>query len=243
MIDIHCHILPGVDDGAENWAESVEMARLAWESGVTGIVATPHFHGEMESLTALHRIFDRYQQLVKVLHRDGIPIKLYPGAEILCTPQTAAMAREKALPTLGNTNYVLTEFFFDAPFEHMDAMLDGISQYDYIPVIAHPERYETIMRNPRGVEQWFRKGYIIQLNKGSVLGAFGYQVQNTAQWVLNAGLAHVIASDAHSASRRTPDMTPLRQHLSGSCPAPYIQVLLEENPSRLIRGLNMVPAE
>lgn len=243
MIDLHCHILPGVDDGAENWAESVEMARLAWESGVTGIVATPHFYGEMQSLAALQRIFDRYQQLSKVLHREGIPIELYPGAEILCTPQTEAMARKKALPTLGNTHYVLTEFFFDAPFEHMDAMLDGIAQYDYIPVIAHPERYETIIHNPRGVDRWFRKGYIIQLNKGSVLGAFGYQVQNTAQWVLNAGLAHVIASDAHSASRRTPDMTQLRQQLSGICPAPYTQVLLEENPSRLIRGLDMVPAE
>lgn len=243
MIDIHCHILPGVDDGAVNWTESVAMAHLAWESGVTGIVATPHFYGEMRSLAALQRIFDRYQQLAEVLRREKSPIELYPGAEILCTPQTEEMARKKVLPTLGNTNYVLTEFFFDAPFEHMNAMLDGIAQNDYVPVIAHPERYDAIMQDPRGVDRWFRKGFLIQLNKGSVLGAFGYQVQNTAQWLLNAGLAHVIASDAHSATRRTTDMTQLRQRLAESCPAQYIQVLLEDNPSRLIRGLDMVPAK
>lgn len=243
MIDIHCHILPGVDDGADNWAEAVQMARLAWDSGVTGIVTTPHFLGETRSIAAVQRIFERYRQLENVLRQEGVPVALYPGAEILCTPETEALAKKKSLPTLGDTNYVLTEFYFDTPFTHMDAMLDNIAVCGYIPVIAHPERYEAIIHDPSGIDLWFRKGYVIQLNKGSVLGAFGYQVRNVAQWLLNGGLAHVIASDAHSASRRTPDMTRLRQQLSEICPEAYAQILLEENPSRLIRGENMVPVE
>lgn len=242
MIDIHCHILPGFDDGSENMAESIAMARMALDSGVTGIVVTPHFRGEERSLEVLQELFTRYQLLEQRLQREGIPVQLYPGAEILCMPQTVELARRHMLPTLGDTDYVLTEFFFDTPFEFMDALLDSIARQGYRPVIAHPERYEAIIAAPRDMDRWFRKGYIIQLNKGSILGAFGHRVQSTAEWILGNGLAHVVASDAHSARRRTTDMTMLRQRLLDRCPEPYVRVLMEENPKRLLLGQGMVPA-
>lgn len=243
LIDIHCHILPGFDDGAADMAEALAMARLAVRSGTSGIVVTPHFRGEPQSLSRVNTLYDRYQRLAQAVRQAGLPLQLYPGAEILCMPQTVEMARQHSLPTIGDTDYLLTEFFFDEPFDHMDEMLTGIAQAGYIPIIAHPERYDAIARDPRGLARWFEKGYIIQINKGSPLGAFGYRAQNTADWILASGLAHVVASDAHSSTRRTTDMSLLQQRLLEKLPEAYVQVLLEHNPARLVRGLAMVPAE
>ncbi len=239
MIDIHCHILPGCDDGSAGMAESLTMARMALDSGVTEIVATPHFRGEPQSLQALPKLYSRYHRLTEALQEAELPLGLYPGAEILCLSQTGDMARRHELPTLGETDYVLVEFFFDAPMSSMDRALTDIAQAGYRPVVAHPERYNEIQRNPAAVEGWFRKGCLIQLNKGSILGAFGYQKQMTAEWILSNGLAHMVASDAHGAERRTTDMTQLRAYLMERCPAAYVQVLMDVNPRRLVQGQEM----
>lgn len=241
MIDIHCHILPGYDDGASTLEESMTMIRMAVSSGVTGIVATPHFRGDPQSLEAAVYLKQLYLQLEDAIRQAGLPLQLYFGAEILCMPQTVEMAQQGQLPTLGNTRYVLTEFFFNETFSYMDEILTGIAQAGYIPVVAHPERYETIQRDPRRLIHWFRKGYIIQLNKGSILGAFGHRAEMAADWILSSGLAHVVASDAHSASHRTTDMTSLRARLLDEYESDYVQILMDQNPARLIRGEEMVP--
>ena len=243
MIDIHCHILPGFDDGAGDLAESLAMVQGALDSGVTGIVATPHFRGEPASMQQLGKLVRCYRQLRQAVARAELPLELYPGAEILCTPDTLDMARQKQLPTLGDTDYLLTEFYFDESPDFMDTVLAGLRECGYVPVVAHPERYEAVQHSPRTVEQWFRRGYLIQLNKGSILGAFGHRPQQTAHWLLEAGLAHMAASDAHSPYRRTTDMAPLRAALLDKYPAAYVSVLLEQNPRRLVRGEPMVPAE
>ena len=243
MTDIHCHILPGIDDGARSLEESLEMVRLAVNSGVTDLVATPHFPGDSSSASLFPRILGRLQRLQQAVRQEDLPIRLYPGAEILCTPETPELARRKLLPTLGNTRYVLTEFCFDEPFEIMDQILTGVAACGYIPVIAHPERYEAVCFDPRGIEDWFRRGWIIQVNKGSILGVFGYREQQTARWLLEAGLVHIIATDAHSSFRRTPDMTPLVRALEALVPAEYARILTTVNPLRLIRDMDMIPAE
>lgn len=241
MVDIHCHILPGFDDGAANLREALEMARMAAASGVREIVATPHFRGEEQSLDSLGTLYEKFRRLEAALVREKLPLRLHPGAEILCVPETLDLAAKKKLPTLGRTNYVLCEFYFDAPFVHMDMVLEGIRESGYRPVLAHPERYGAVQRDPGRLEKWFRQGCIIQLNKGSILGAFGSRAQNTARWLLDRGLVHLIASDAHAPDHRTPDMSLLRQYLHDRYPEDYIRLLLQRNPRRLIAGRDMVP--
>lgn len=243
MVDIHCHILPEVDDGAEDLSEALEMARMAADCGVTDLVTTSHFRGVEEEMEALEVLNRQFRLLEGAIRREGIPLHLYPGAEILCLGETGQLAREKRLPTIGQTDYVLCEFFFDAPYGYMDEILAEIAEAGYRPVIAHPERYHAICQEPRRAERWFRKGYVIQMNKGSILGAFGGRVQETARWMLDRGVVHMIASDAHSPHRRTTDMTKLRRWLLERYPRGYARLLLEENPGRLIRGRNMVPTE
>lgn len=243
MTDIHCHILPGVDDGAENLKESLAMADLAIDCGVRDIIATPHFQGAEQELEKLGRMMKGLEQLNRALEQRGKPLRIHPGAEILCFPETVELAGQGKLPTLGGTGYALCEFFFDAPFEYMDRILADIAGAGYKIVAAHPERYEAVIRDPGIARHWFRKGYVIQLDKGSVLGAFGGRVQGTSRWLLDRGFVHMIASDAHSARRRTTDLSHLRFWLLERYPEAYADLLLKENPGRLLRDQPMVPTE
>lgn len=241
MVDIHCHILPGVDDGAESLEEALEMASIAAACGVTDIATTSHFRGDGEEQGTLELFARRCRLLEDTLKKERIPLRLHLGAEVLCLYETIDLARAGELPTISDTDYVLCEFFFDASYEYMDEILDAIAAEGYRPVIAHPERYGTIQRAPRRIQPWFRRGYVIQVNKGSILGAFGGRVQDTARWLLDTGFVHMIASDAHSSRHRTTDMSRLRRWLLAHYPEDYAHLLLKENPARLLRGEDMAP--
>ena len=243
MIDIHCHILPDYDDGADSLDEALEMARMAALSGVSHIIATPHFNGEPEELEQLPIIQQQFQILCDAIQRADIPLQLHPGAEILCLPETVVLADSHQLPTLGQTDYVLTEFYFDESYAYMDEMLSQILQCGYKPVVAHPERYDVIQREPPLLQRWARQGCVIQLNKGSVLGAFGSRPEQAANEILAMGLAHVFASDAHSCHSRTPHMGELRRWVEDCCDESYAAILLEHNPKRLLKNRPMVGAD
>lgn len=236
MTDIHCHILPAYDDGAADLEESLEMARIALASGVRDLVVTPHFRGEPEALSRIPLLVERYRELRAALRREEIPLRLHLGAEILCLPQTIRMARQKNLPTLGNTNYLLCEFQFGESPVFMNKILEGLHAAGYRIVVAHPERYDAVQKDPSLAAYWFRQGYALQVNKGSILGSFGPRVQQTGEELLEKGYAHFLATDAHGSLYRTPDMSQLRAWVRMHCSPEYGALLLEENPARLLRG-------
>ena len=241
MVDIHCHILPGLDDGSTDMDESLAMAHIAAASGMEGIIATPHFRGEEQGLDLLPKLLSRYGHFCRALARTSIPITVYPGAEILCLPHTPRLARHKELPTLADTDYVLVEFPFDEPAEYMENILRQIGDCGYRLVLAHPERYSAIQRDPGMADHWRKLGCVMQVNKGSLLGAFGDRVQCTATALLEDGAVSLIASDAHGIARRTTDMRPLRQWLSRTCPDEVTAILLQENPKRLLQNEELLP--
>ena len=244
MIDIHCHILPAFDDGSESMAESLAMAKMAVSSGVSGLVTTPHFLGEPASIRRLKPLLERFRMLETALRRERIPLKLYLGAEVLCLPQTPAMAERRALPTIGDTDYILVEFNFDEPGTYMTQMLDILRCNGYKPVVAHPERYDAVQQEPVLCRIWSEEiGCALQLNKGSLLGTFGARVQSSSHFLLEHGLAHLVASDAHNAARRTPHMEPARQWLEQHCGRDCTQVLMERNPSRLLENKTLIPLD
>lgn len=236
MIDIHCHILPGIDDGAETMEEAVSMARLAAESGVEGIIATPHFSGTEQDLKMFPHVLTRLRELQNALKEQQINLALYPGAEVLCSPETAKLAQKKLLPTLGNSNCVLVEFELDASAQYMDLMLDQLTRWGYCVILAHPERYDEIQKRPQGLQRWFEKGYLLQVNKGSVLGTFGTRTETVATDLLRRRLAHVIASDGHHADFGTNHMSAIaawgREYLGSA----YTKLLLQENPANILTG-------
>lgn len=242
MIDIHCHILPEVDDGAYCLEESLAMARLAVKSGVTDIITTPHFTGVPEELEAMEHIVRQFRALRSALRQEQIPLQIHPGAEVLCLPQTMQLARDNQLPTLGDSNYVLTEFYFDASWEFMDATLEGLRELGYRPVVAHPERYGAVQRDVQLARSWFDRGFVLQVNKGSVLGAFGRRAEDAALRMLHRGIVHVLASDAHTSQVRTTDLEPARRWCLDHVGRSYTKILLEDNPKRILGGSRMCKA-
>ena len=243
MVDVHCHILPDVDDGAASFEEALVMARLAAESGVQAIAATPHFYGNRESLEQIPVILERLEALQDQIHGEGMALKLYPGVEVLSTPETPKLAAQRLLPTIGKGNYFLTEFFFDESIAFMDETLEQIAGLGYTPMVAHPERYFAVQKNLKTVHRWFRAGYAIQVNKGSILGAFGSRSEAAVQELLAMGFVHMVASDAHHADHRTPHMAEVAAYCQEELGREYARILLSENPRRVIEGRPLVPVE
>lgn len=244
MIDIHCHILPQVDDGAGSMADAIELAWMASDSGVTAIVATPHCNlpEPQQKNYASVELAQRFALLQQAVRQEGIPLSILPGAEVLCTPEVPELYSQGKLLTLAGSRYLLVEFFFDEDLDYMDGMLSDIAARGAVPVVAHPERYEAIQRNPQILQRWFADGYVIQLNKGSILGRLGRRAEKCADWILSRGLAHTVASDAHSPLARTTQMSELEHYLAQVCTPEYCRILLRGNPERIITNKTILQA-
>lgn len=243
MIDLHCHILPGVDDGAATLSDACSMARMAVESGVRTIVATPHCNNPGRPGNFRDEaFFSRLHTFQDALQAAQIPLQILPGAEVLAQPNVLRLLRQGQLMTLNGSRYLLIEFCFGESEQVLRTVLAEIAGAGYTPVLAHPERYDCVQENPMLIAEWFRMGYLIQLNKGSILGRLGRPARQAAIWILNRGLAHMIASDAHSPLVRTTSMDALRDFLEEHYPPEYIKILLEDNPNRVIHDRPIVPA-
>lgn len=207
MIDLHCHILPNVDDGAKSIDESIEMAKIAERDGITKIVATPHFNDYYYSLNR-EEIKNKISYLQKVFEERGIKIELFIGAEYYLNPSMSLRISEEVLITVNNNErYCLIEFpFRDLPsyVENfiLQIMISGIT-----PVLMHPERNEVIIKKPERLETFVKKGVIVAINGGSLLGEHGSGSRKTAEKLLKMGLVHILASDAHSVDSRPPKLS------------------------------------
>lgn len=233
MFDIHMHILPGMDDGAKSMADAIAMAEMAVECGVKGVVASSH--GNTGGFTR-----SDYERallgLKEELKKEKIALELYPGMEIYMDHDAIDKLTAGELLTINQSKYVLVEFDFREELWMVQDYLQMLDDAGYIPVIAHAERYAFVQRNPELVYHWAELGYVIQVNKGSLLGGFGRRERETAISLLEHKLIHVIASDAHGIDERTPSMYNISRFL-GDCVSPkYREILLTENPGRILRG-------
>lgn len=242
MIDLHCHILPGVDDGAASDDESCMMARMAAEDGVTAIAATPHcnipgmFHNYAEEA-----FLARFRRLEALLRREQIPLKLYTGMEVFVTEDTPELLRRHQLLTLAGSRYLLVEFGFDESMPFAERMLDAIHREGVVPVVAHPERYRFVQREWRRLLRWAEQGYVLQVNKGSLTGRFGREAAHAARWCLGEGCVHLIGSDAHSPWRRTPLLRQAWEYTAEFDSPEIADFLLRDNPRRVLEDQPVRP--
>ena len=242
MIDLHCHILPGVDDGAASEEESCMMARMAAESGVTALAATPHcgVPGQFENF-ADERLMDRFSALERLLEREHVPLRLYTGMEVFVTEQTPRHLREGRLLTLGGSRYLLVEFGFDEEPDFAERMLGELLEAGVVPVVAHPERYHFVQPRPEGLLRWAEMGCALQVNKGSLLGRFGRRAAQAARWCLGEGCVHLLGSDAHSPWRRTPRMEEAWTYTADFDSPEIADFLLRDNPRRILEDQPIRP--
>lgn len=237
MIDIHTHILPGLDDGAQSLYDTVEMAAMAYENGTTQIVATPHCN-----IPGVYGNYfgDRYvrafEEARDAIERERIPVRLLPGMEVFATEDLPDLLAEGKIMPLNQTRNVLIEFDFDEDPMFADNVLRRVKKVGGRPVIAHAERFEFVQDDPQIVYRWRERGYAVQVNKGSFMGRFGQRAERTAYRLLNHNLITAVASDAHSPERRTTCMADAYDVLSAEYPRKYLDILFERNPARLCGG-------
>jgi protein-tyrosine phosphatase len=208
MIDMHCHILPGVDDGPKELEESVAMARELHENGFEAVMATPHVM-DNEKFGNNHETIHNALNLVRdAVEKEGIPIKIYPGAEYYFDRDFHELARyHNPLVSMANSYYVLVEFpiiqmpvYIDYPtFANPDDPSDLYHTLPFLrPVVAHPERYQYVFRDYDILMPLREKGYFFQVNLESVLGFSGKGVVKVIKKMSKAGLIDLVGTDGHT---------------------------------------------
>jgi len=232
MIDIHTHILPGVDDGSQSIDDSIVMAEIAVECGVTDLVATPHVGAECRT----ERLTEAFQSLREELKQRDIPLRLHYGMEILGSGDIRERILDGELAGLNGSAYYLVEFYFDESPEYIGNCLDGMLEAGVVPVIAHPERYGCVQRWPQLLYEWVGMGCVTQANKGSFLGRFGRHAARTAEVMLEYGLITCIASDGHNPYRRTNYLGDIRNWLSERAGEEAAELLLCKWPRSILRN-------
>lgn len=236
MIDIHAHILPGVDDGSPSLRTSLEMARLAVESGVEEMAATPHCNLKQPHVTLQAEDVRRYTAaLVQALVRENIPLRLHPGMEIFGTPDTAEKLHDGRLCTLAGSRYPLIEFPFHDYGREATRILESVRALGLRPIVAHPERYRYAQDEPRLLNLWVDMGCLLQVNRGSLLGRFGASAEHLAYELVERSFAAFVASDAHTSVMRTPWMRDVWELLRREYAPQTAALLLRDNPARVLR--------
>ncbi|PWH18773.1 MAG: hypothetical protein DDG58_06065 [Ardenticatenia bacterium] len=202
MIDTHCHILPGLDDGAASLEEALAMARIAVADGVHRLVATPHQEGW--NAAACQHVQAAVQNLQRELNLNGIPLSLSSGMELLVTHDLLQTSDDERAHTLNGSRYILLELpAFDYPLYTAEVIF-SLQLRGLVPILAHPERNAVIQDDIGCAVRLLQRGVLMQVSADSLSPAADRAVRRCAQELLRRGLVHLLASDAHNASRRAP---------------------------------------
>ena len=232
MIDLHCHILPALDDGPSTMAESREIARRALEDGVTAIAATPHVREDYP--TSAEAMEAGLAEVRADFAAGGIALDLLPGGEVALDqlPRLAPETLERFSLAQGG-RYLLVEFPYLAWPLGLESAVSKLRRLGLRPVLAHPERNEEVGWDPGRLEPAVRAGALVQLTAGSLEGRFGRATRETAERLLERRLAHVLASDAHAPSLREGRLAAAADALGDERLALY---LTEEAPAAIVAG-------
>lgn len=232
MVDIHCHLIPEVDDGARSWDMAVAMCEIAVQDGIEHIVATPHanFHYPYHRDDLAARL-ERLQQLAGSRPRLSLGCDFHLSYDNL-EDAFASPGRY----TIGNTGYLLVEFSDYSIPQHITGALLRLIEAGITPVITHPERNPLLHDDLRRLRQWINDGCLLQVTANSLTGYWGEQARRSARALLQQGLVHVLASDAHDSSRRVPMLSGARDLVAQWHGEELARALVDDNPRAIISG-------
>lgn len=232
MIDLHCHILPHIDDGPATFEESVAMAQLAAQDGISAIVATPHVNEKMYDPVEIHR---RVHYLNHLLRVRNIPISVFPGADV----SVVFRPHQVHEFTINNTDYILIEFFHTHLPWNAKKIVEDFVDDGFKPIITHPERNPSIISNPNLLFDIHIDSCYVQVTAGSLAGNFGRAVQECAIHLMRAGIVDILATDAHSSTFRKPCLTEGVKVAAEIVGTEAARRLVFSTPAKIIAGLDV----
>jgi protein-tyrosine phosphatase len=233
VIDIHAHILPGVDDGPVSWGESLAMIRQGIEDGIRGVVCTSHVLDRLDEGVEKEFI-QKFEELKRKIKKEGMKISLWLGAEIHCHVQFEL--RSPVATFNGHGKYALIELPLGQIPQDAGDLFFKLSVEGVTPILAHPERNTVILQRPRVAYEYVRRGVLLQINAGSVTGNFGKRVKRVALAMLDHQMVHFVASDCHSPGSRPMVLSKAYKVITHRWGKEIAEKLFRENPYKAVIG-------
>ncbi|MFU8833017.1 MAG: tyrosine-protein phosphatase [Wenzhouxiangella sp.] len=236
LIDIHCHMLPGIDDGAKDMAQALSMARLAVTDGIRTVVVTPHHLNGVyvNRASTIQSVLNSFRE---ALLGEGIGLKILPGSELHLVPELPAeLAAGHAMTLANQGRFVLVELPVHTVPMGSEQILDQIISQGLTPIIAHPERNRQLCQNEDLLADWVSMGCLAQATAQSCTGQFGPAAQSAVRTMIAGGLVHFLASDAHRDRRRVPQLTIAREAVARWTSPAVAELLTETFPEAVING-------
>lgn len=231
MIDIHSHILPGIDDGARNIEESMQIIREAKQAGFDAIISTSHYIEASYDSSKSQR-----QELIKELKKNEDILKIYNGAEAYISDNFLELIKEDILPTLNDSRYLLFELPMRNQALNLNEVIYELVANDYVPIIAHPERYSYIQDNPKIVFDLIDRGALFQCNYGSIIGNYGIKTKRTLKKLLKNDAVHFFGSDVHRPNSVYKQMDVIKSKLIKIIGEEKFNELSTINPDKVIKN-------
>src|SRR5271165_2180617 len=235
MVDIHCHILPAIDDGSESWDMTAAMCHMAAMDGITHIVATPHCNGEFDydrehftdMLATLSEVADG-----RLTFSIGCDFHFSPNnvEDALTNPQRYA---------IGDSQYLLVEFEHHGIPANADNQLLAVISRGMVPIVTHPERNAYLMKHPQTVLRFVELGCLSQVTANAFTGFWGPKSRKTAEWLLHRHAVHVVASDAHDLELRPPVLSEARDRIAALAGEEIAEALVTHNPYAIVAGRSL----
>jgi len=235
MIDLHCHILPGLDDGAKSLEEAVEMARIAEEEGIERIVATPHLFRENYLYEDLSIIEEKRKELHRALEASNIHVELFCGAEVhIAHNLMEEIMKNRESLVIDRSSYMFVEFPSRHVFSGVKELFFELMSEGIIPIIAHPERNSVFVRNPSFLYELVQMGSLAQANSGSLSGIYGREAAQAVLRFLEMNLIHFIGSDGHNTDALAPRLSEARERAERIIGKEGATALVKDNPGAVL---------
>lgn len=233
--DIHCHIIPAVDDGADSMEAAQEMIRIAYAGDTRKIIATPHY-GTHRVKASKGIIAARFQELNRWVEMQYPDMKLYLGQELSYHHGLEQQIERGTAFTMAGSHYVLVEFQPEDDYSRIRQGLQAVQMAGYRPILAHVERCRRLASNIEYIEELVHMGIYMQMNARSITGGNGWQCKSCAKKLLKRGLVHFVASDGHDTGRRKPSVQKAANYIARRYGKDYAMELTVVNPEKMIKN-------
>lgn len=206
FIDMHCHCLPGIDDGAATMEESLQMLSQAYADGIRKVIATPHFHyrrGHVPKEVILRKV----KEVQEAISKTCPDLEIYPGNELYYSSKLLELLAQENVCTLASSRYVLVEFSPDTEYSEMRNALMNVQSQGVWPILAHIERYFCLVKKPALAEELAEMGVYLQVNAGGVLGRYGRKEKKLIKKMFSNDMVSFVATDAHDTENRKQELS------------------------------------
>lgn len=235
-VDMHCHVLPGIDDGARDMRETMRMIQTAYQEGIRAMIVTPHYHPR-RGMADAGVVNDTLRHVRSEVHKIMPDMNLYPGNEIYYRQDAKELLREGMILPLAGSDYVLIEFSMgSATVEQIADAVRDLQLGGYLPVIAHIERYDAILGDVDAALQLVEAGAYIQVNASSVVGELGSNRKRYIKKLIKNNCVHFIGTDAHNTGSRAPLMKKCAAYLNRKFDEEVCETLLSVNPYLVLQN-------